>query len=200
MEKEYYSPIVLSGPSGSGKSELINYIENKNPLFLEATGSTTRERRTVETGRMNFVSKEEFERLINLGQLIEYCVYNNNYYGVSKEEFEKLKYYHIIFNVGYSSAKIIKEMYQDSHMIYLLPPSKEELLKRIGDRGIDRYNLGIEETMKNAFYYEYLLLSLTDDLETTYYDFMDIINQNSKSQQKRLVLAKNQDFINRFYK
>lgn len=85
-------------------------------------------------------------------------------------------------------------------MIYLLPPTKEELLKRLGDRGMERYNLGIEETINNAFKYEYLLLSQPDDLNTTYCDFMDIIEEKSKAQQKRLILAKNKDFVNNFYK
>ena len=200
MKEKRYSPIVLSGPSGSGKSELIDYIEKKNPLFLEATGSTTRKKRENETGRMNFLTREKFIELILSDNLIEYCTYNGNYYGVSKEEFLKLRRYHLIFNVGYSSAKIIKKEYGDTFMIYLLPPTNEELLRRMGSRNLERYKLGIEETMNNALKYEYLLLSLTNDLESTYYDFMDIISQNDKANQKRLTLSKNIDFINNFYK
>lgn len=200
MKKSEYSPIIISGPSGSGKSALIEYIENQNPLFLEATGSTTRQKREVETGRMYFISKQEFELLIQTGRLIEYCIYNNNYYGVSKDEFEKLKDYYLIFNVSYSSAQVIKNIYNGTYMIYLLPPTKEELLERMGNRGAKRYNLGIEETMNNALKYDYLLLSQTNDLDTTYNDFIDIIEQKSESQQHRLILAKNKDFINNFYK
>lgn len=195
-----YSPIVISGPSGAGKSLLIEYIEQKNPLFVEATGSTTRQRREIETGKMNFISINEFKNLIQEGNLIEYCIYNGNYYGVSKDEFEKLKENYVIFNVGYSSAKVIKSIHINTYMIYLLPPTKEELINRIGDRGIERYNLGIIETMTNAFKFEYLLLSYSNDLETTYNDFIDIIEQKSNSYQKKLILAKNKDFINNFYK
>ena len=200
MKEFKYSPVVISGPSGAGKSELIEFIEKQNSLFLEATGSTTREKRVIEHGRMNFISREEFEQLIAQGQLIEYTEYNGNYYGVSKQEFEKLNENYMIFNVGYSSAKIIKCLHHDSYMIYLLPPTKEELLLRMKNRDYNRYLLGIEETMNNAFKYEYLLLSLTDDLDTTYVDFMDIIHKNEKGQQKKLILAKNRDFINNFYK
>ncbi len=200
MNNFKYPPIVISGPSGAGKSEFIEFVEKNNPLFLEAMGSTTREKRPIEHGKMHFISKDEFEKLILSGELIEYTKYNGNYYGVSKKEFEKLTDYYMIFNVGYSSAKIIKSLHQNTRMIYLLPPTKEELLERIGDRGYERYLLGIEETVKYALKYEYLLLSITNDLETTYNDFMDIVDQNSEAQQKKLILAKNKDFINSFYK
>ena len=77
------NPIVISGPSGSGKSELIEYIEKEYPTFLEATGITTRAKREIEVGRMYFVSKAEFENLISTDGLIEYCIYNNNYYAIN---------------------------------------------------------------------------------------------------------------------
>lgn len=200
MEKFRYSPIILSGPSGAGKTEIIDFIEKKDSTFLEATGSTTRQKREIETGRMYFITREEFETLIENNELIEYCIYNGNYYGVAKTEFQKLQQYHLMFNVGYPSAKVIKELYVDSFMIYLLPPTKEELLRRLDGRGYERYLFGIEETMKYAFEYEYLLISQTGDLNNTYADFMDIVEQKSNARQKKLVLSKNRDFVNQFYK
>jgi guanylate kinase len=200
METTKNSPIVISGPSGAGKTELIEYIEKKNSLFLEATGYTTREKRKIETGKMYFIKNNEFEQLIRNDELIEYCIYNGNYYGIAKKEFEKLKDNYLIFNVGYSSAKVIKDMYHNSFMIYLLPPTKEELLRRLGDRDYQRYLIGIEETMKHALEYEYLLISQTNDFERTFNDFMDIFEQKSTSNEKKLILAKNKDFINGFYK
>ena len=194
------NPIVISGPSGSGKSALIDNIERQDPTFIEAIGVTTRERRPMEVIKMDFITKEEFEELINKNNLIEYTLYNNNYYGVSKSEFEKLKDYNLIFNVGYSSAHEIQSIYPETHMIYLLPPNKEELLRRLGDRDYERYIVGIEETMKNALFYDYLLISLTDNLDETTADFMDIISENERGKQKRLTIAKNKDFINNFYK
>ena len=202
MDKNEYSPIVISGPSGSGKSAFIEYIEKQNPLFIEATGATTRARREGEdiNGRMHFLAREQFEDLIKSERLIEYCVYNGNYYGVSKDEFKKLKDNQVIFNVGYTSAEVIKKIYEDTYMIYLLPPNKEELIARLGNRGMERYEIGVKETMQYALMYEYLLISHTNDFKTTYEDFMDITNQTSKAKQKKLILAKNQDFIKNFYK
>ncbi len=200
MNKTENSPIVISGPSGAGKSELIDYVEKNYPTFLEATGITTREKRKVEVGRMYFVSKEEFQQLILSNGLIEYCIFNNNYYGVLKSEFDKLKEYHLMFNVGYSSAREIKNIYDDTKMIYLLPPTSEELIRRLGDRGQERYDIGIQETMEYAFKYDYLLISITNNLQQTADDLIDIVNQKNIAQQKKLILAKNRDFVNNFYK
>ena len=71
MENQKYSPIVLSGPSGAGKTEIIDYIENKNDEFKEAMGITTRARRPNEQGKMKFITLEEFEQEIQNNRLIE---------------------------------------------------------------------------------------------------------------------------------
>ena len=194
------SPIIITGPSGAGKTELINYIEHINPKFLEATGSTTRQRRNDDDGKMNFISKKEFEQLIRNDNLIEYTIYNGNYYGVSKDEFKKLDKYKLIFNVGYSSAKIIQQEYIDAIMIYLLPPTKEELLRRLGSREYERYLIGIEETQKNSKYYDYLLISKTNNLKETCNEFMSIVYNDDKSNEKRLTLQRNIEFVENFYK
>ena len=64
MEKFRYSPIILSGPSGAGKTEIIDFIEKKDSTFLEATGSTTRQKREIETGRMYFISFKNYNNII----------------------------------------------------------------------------------------------------------------------------------------
>lgn len=193
-------PIVLTGPSGAGKTELINYIVKNYSSFMEASGFTTRPRRNGETEKIQSVTKEEFEKLISRNGLIEYCTYNGNYYGVPKSEFKKLEKYNLIFNVGYSSAKVIKSMYSDTLMIYLLPPDKKELLRRLGNREYERYLLGIEETMKNALKYDYLLISETNNLKNTCDNFMHIVEKNQKQIETKLLMQKNKDFIDDFYR
>lgn len=200
MSAYKYNPIVISGPSGSGKTELIDYISSNNKIFEEAIGMTTRSRRPNESAMMNFVTYDEFISKINEDNLIEYTLYNGNYYGVSKDELNKLNNRRVIFNVSYSSAKIIKKIDNRTILIYLLPPNKEELLRRLGNRGMERFILGMEETIKNAFDYEYLLISLTDNLPDTYCDFLDIVDKKRDYMQKKLILSKNRDFVNKFYK
>ena len=199
MGKYNYSPIIISGPSGSGKTELINYIELNNDNYIEACGITTRARRPDEKDKIVFVTLEDFKKEIENDTLIEYTIYNGNYYGMFKSELDKLVDKNLIFNVSYSSAKAIKELDSDSRMIYILPPTKEELIRRLGDRGQNRYDLGREETINYALYYEYLLISYTDEIEKVYNDFISIVEEKSESQYKKLVLAKNKDFVKNYY-
>lgn len=196
-------PIVLTGPSGSGKTELINYILENSDFFQEASGFTTRARRENEKENIETITKEEFEELILNNKLIEYCEYNNNYYGIPKSEFEKLEKGNLIFNVGYSSAKVIKEEYNNSLMIYLLPPDKKELLRRLTkeNREYRRYLLGMEETLKNANKYDYLLISETDNLPKTFENFIHIYNERQKKElELELIKNKNKEFIEEFYR
>lgn len=196
-------PIVISGPSGGGKTQLVEYVEKRNPEFVEAFGCTSRERRPNEITAMYFISRSEFENMIKNNAFIEYTEYNGNYYGVPKSELHKLGEKSLLFNVGFSSAKIIKDLDVRSKLIYLLPPRKEELLKRLEVRGSDakeRYLLGIEETINHAIEYEYLLLSHQDNMEEIYSDFMDIVTQKESSNERRLILAKNRDFVRNYYK
>ena len=195
-----YLPIVIAGPSGAGKTELINYITEHYSSFTEAAGYTTRPRRDTDNENIKSISKDEFEQMISSNGLIEYCVYNGNYYGIPKSEFQKLEKYNLIFNVGYSSAEIIKRIYSDTLMIYLLPPTKEELIRRLGDRERERYILGIEETKKNASKYDYLLVSETDNLEGTCNNFLNIVQQNQRQIQEKLKMEKNKDFVDDFYR
>ena len=193
-------PIVITGPSGAGKTELINYITKKYDMFIEASGFTTRPRRDTDNENIKSISIDEFEKLILNDNLIEYCLYNGNYYGIPKSEFKKLEKYNLLFNVGYSSAEVIKKMYQETLMIYLLPPNKEELLRRFGERERERYLLGIEETKKNANKYQYLLVSETNDLEKTCDNFLKIFRKNEREVQEKLKMESNKKFIEDFYR
>lgn len=195
-----YNPIIITGPSGSGKSTIVNYIVDNNSLFIEAEGVTTREKRKNETDKIISISFDEFNRLIEKDLLIEYSKYNGNYYGIPKAEYVKLKEKYLLFNVGYSSAKIIKSNYVDSIMIFLLPPTRKDLVDRLGDRYNDyRYQSGKIETINNIANYDYLLISKNNDLAGTYRDFIDIVNKTKNSEKFKVKSLKNDMFIKSFY-
>jgi guanylate kinase len=189
-------PIVITGPSGTGKTKLIEYITNRNIEYTEAVGVTTRERRKTDRN-INFTTKENFVKLINEHRLIEYTIYNGNYYGMPINELDKLKRQSVIFDVGYSSAKLVKMTYNKTKMIYMLPPSEEELIKRLKkeNRDINRFVLGKNETLKNSQYYDYLLISDTDNMEAIYQNFINIVEKNEKTD-----IDKKEKFIEDFYR
>lgn len=199
IKKLEFSPIIFSGPSGAGKTELIDYLVKKDFIFEEAAGMTTRPRRPNEVGNTRFVSKEEFREAIHNNELIQYSEYNGNYYGTSKSALSLLQYRQELFNMGFDGAMSLKKIRPDSLLIYILPPNKEELLRRMGNRGRERYAIGRDQTMKSIGVYDYLLISYTDKLDQLYDDFMNVFEQNEKGKENSLQLTKNRDFMRKFY-
>lgn len=199
MNKSNFSPLILSGPSGSGKSELIDYAENKNNIFCDAPGVTTRIRREFETGNIDCISESAFRELLKNDMLLQHSQFNGNYYGILKESLELLRSKQLVFNVGLNGAKAIQKIRPDSTLVYLLPPTKEELLRRMGDRDYNRYLLGITQTYESIDVYDYLLISYTDNIEQIYMDFVDIAEKNENSKVKSLKRKCNKEFMKKYY-
>ena len=199
LKKDNFSPIIISGPSGAGKTELIDYLVKKDIVFAEAPGMTTRSRRPGEEGATQFVSKEEFRKAIHNDELIQFSEYNGNYYGTSKSALSLLQYRQILFNMGFDGAMALKKIKPESALIYILPPNKEELLRRMGDRGRERYAIGRDQTMKSIGVYDYLLISYTNSMNLLYDDFMNVWEGTEKGKEKSLQLTKNRDFMRKFY-
>ena len=199
LKSHKYDPIVISGPSGSGKNHFVAYAVSQDEIFHEAQGCTTRERREGETNEMFFLSVEEFEELIQNNQLIDFTIYDKNYYGTPLSEYDKLDDKRVIFNVTSDGGIVIKNDYRGTFLIYMLPPNREELLRRLGDRGQDRYTAGIKDVLNNASYYEYLLISSTQDLNKIYEDFLSVVDRKEDGKKKRMIEKSNSDFIKNFY-
>jgi len=180
MEKGKF--IVISGPSGVGKGTICNKLMNEVNAWYSVS-TTTREAREGEVDGVNyyFVSKEEFEEKIKNNEFLEYNIYNGNYYGTSKEKVvEKLNQGINVFSeIDVNGGKNIKEIFSDAVLIYIAPPSMEELRNRLIGRGTDseevinnRLEIAKEE-MKEAKYYDYIVVN--DDLEKATNEVKDII-------------------------
>lgn len=171
--KEKGDLIVISGPSGSGKGSVIKELLAKNENLYLSVSTTSRAKRTYETNGLeyNFVSKEEFEEKINNGELLEYTLYNNNYYGTPKSEItnniEKGK--NVILEIEIEGALNVKKMVPEAIFIFILPPSMKELLKRLKNRGtedndkiINRFKTAYKE-INEISKYNYVVVN--DNLE-----------------------------------
>ncbi|ADQ40532.1 guanylate kinase [Caldicellulosiruptor acetigenus I77R1B] len=133
--------IVISGPAGTGKGTVVGKLLEKNPNIKLSISKTTRKPRPGEKEGVNyfFVSREQFEEEIKNERFLEYAEYNNNYYGTPKDfVFEALeKGFDVILEIETQGALKIKKAFSDAVLIFLLPPSIEELYRRLVKRGTE---------------------------------------------------------------
>lgn len=176
---------VISGPSGSGKSTICRKIVDNNKNVVLSISATTRKPREQEKDGINyfFLTKEEFEQKIKENAFYEYALVFNNYYGTLKEKIDdKLKAgLDVILEIDVQGAMQMKEQNDDIVMIFIMPPSKEELLNRLTGRKTEnsaeielRTAIAIEEMEKKD---EYDHIVVNDDLEKAIKEVEEIINK-----------------------
>ena len=183
--------IVIAGPSGVGKGKISKaLVEHFNGWF--SVSLTTREKRDgeIEGKDYFYVAKEEFESKIKDNDFLEYATYNNNYYGTLKSKInEKLDSKIDVFTeLEVKGARNIKNIYKDSVLIYILPPSLKELEDRLRGRNTEdeetiqkRMNITREE-LKQIDIFDYAVVN--DDLEKTIQKVINII-ESEKYKVKR---------------
>lgn len=173
-QKEKKQLIVISAPSGAGKTTLARYLLTKYPNFKFSISATTRKPRLNEINGKDyfFFTKEEFQNLIREGKLIEYEEIFGNYYGTLKTQVENalLKGEVVIFDIDVKGALSIRKEYpMQSLLIFIAPPSIEILVERLKNRGtedneqlqkrIERAKMEMQQINK----FDYVIIN--DDLE-----------------------------------
>ncbi|MCL2140209.1 MAG: guanylate kinase [Dehalococcoidia bacterium] len=133
--------LVFSGPSGAGKDFTIDAMKERRIPFQHITTNTTRTIRQGETDgeHYNFISVPKFEELIRTNGLLEYAEVYGHYYGVPKEPVRQAlaQYQDVVIKVDVQGAMSVKENLPDSILIFIMPPSIEELEKRLHERGTE---------------------------------------------------------------
>ena len=176
--------IVLSSPSGAGKTTLVNLL-SKQKNFEISISHTTRQPRINETPNKDyyFVSNEKFQRLIQNGEFLEYAKVFNNYYGTTRtpviDKLDNGK--NVLFDIDWQGADQIKNKNLDYKLVtfFILPPSKEVLFKRLSNRDM-KDKLIVEERMKQFsrdvlhwINYDYVVIN--DDLNKCYSKIHNLI-------------------------
>ncbi len=162
--------LVISGPSGCGKGTVCQELTKRNKDMCVSVSATTRDMRIGEKEGETyfFKTKEEFETMIDNGELLEYnCGYSGNYYGTPKqyvlEQLENGR--DVILEIEMNGAENVKKVYPDGTFIFLAPPSLEELKNRLIGRGREseelineRFSLAKEE-IKRVNSYTYVVVN-----------------------------------------
>ena len=192
--------IILSSPSGAGKTTLVKLI-SKNNNFYTSVSHTTRSPRTNEVDGIDyfFVNKKKFQNLIDEDQFLEYAKVFNNYYGTSKENvISKLKKGHsVIFDIDWQGTEQIKKRKLNFKLItiFILPPSKKVLHKRLSNRDM-KDKLIVEQRMKQfdkdiLHWKNYDYVVINDKLDNCYKKIIHILdselNNNKSDYDKKLV-------------
>ena len=130
--------VVISGASGVGKGTVLGIMMNKRKDLKFSVSATTRPPRPSEVNGIHyyFVTKERFEEMIAEGQMLEYSAHNANYYGTPRAQAEeKMRVGSVLLDIEPNGAKQVKEALPEAVLVFIMPPSMEELEKRLRGRG-----------------------------------------------------------------
>ncbi|MFC7320390.1 guanylate kinase [Halobacillus campisalis] len=179
MIKEKGILFILSGPSGVGKGTVRKALFDQSTDLRYSISMTTRDPREGEVDGVDyfFKSREEFERLIEQGQLIEHAEYVGNYYGTPKEYVEHTleQGKDVFLEIEVQGALKVRENFPQGVFVFLIPPSLEELKDRIVSRGTET-----EEKVKNR------LLAAKEEIEMMdAYDYV-VVNDQVDSAVKKV--------------
>ena len=177
--------VILSSPSGAGKTTLVNLLAKKNNFEISISHTTRQPRPKEVIGKdYYFVNDQEFKRLIKNEEFLEYAKVFDNYYGTSRTPvIDKLnKGKNVLFDIDWQGADQIKNKNLDFKLItfFILPPSRKILYERLSNRDM-KDKLIAEERMKQferdvLHWINYNYVVINDDLNSCYNKINNLIN------------------------
>lgn len=161
--------IILSGPSGSGKDTVLDFLTAKNDSFKVSISMTTRAIRENEIDGVNyyFTNRDFFEKQIRENQMLEFAEYAGNYYGTPKAAVDRMlnEGKNVVLKIEVQGAEKIRKIYPDVISIFLMPPSMKVLEERLRLRGTEdeetiNHRLFIaSEEIKRSSEYNYIVIN-----------------------------------------
>ena len=161
--------LVVSGPAGAGKGTICGAFMERHPEVHLSVSATTRAPRAMEQEGIHyyFLHKQQFEQMIQDGNLIEWAKFCDNYYGTPRAIVEEklAAGKDVLLEIEVQGAMQVKEKFPEAVLIFVLPPSMEELRSRIIGRGtetmdvINKRMARAEEELNMAQQYDYFILN-----------------------------------------
>ena len=174
--------IVISGASGVGKGTVLNLMMRKQPDLKFSVSATTRDPRPNEVDGVHyyFVTRETFEEMIRNGEFLEYDEHAKNYYGTPRAQAEeKMAQGHVLLDIEPAGAKQVRAAMPEAKLSFIMPPSREELERRLrgrGDTPEDQIKIRMERAkweMEQNAWYDHVVVN--DDAEVCAEEILKII-------------------------
>ncbi|HPD47955.1 MAG TPA: guanylate kinase [Anaerohalosphaeraceae bacterium] len=188
IERHKGKLVIISGPSGVGKSTICRAVVERTGAHLSVSATTRPKAPSEVDGRdYHFMSREAFEQGIRNDEFLEYAEVFGNYYGTPRSEVEAAlaEGRTVILEIDVQGARKVKQLYPDVIMIFILPPTQKDLADRMKGRGRGeddrtaklRLDTAAREIAAAWQYYKHMVINA--DLEQAIREVMDIIQGNT---------------------
>ena len=184
--------IVISGPSGVGKDSVLEEMQRRGLPFHFVITATTRSPRPDETDGVDyfFLSQDEFARMIDEGELLEYAVVYQDYKGIPKSQVRKAlaSGKNVIMRIDVQGAETVRKLAKDALLIFLTPKNEEELINRLQNRNTeDNESLKLRIATTRQEYnkinlFDYIVVNKDEKLAVA----VDMIEAIIKAEQQRV--------------
>ncbi|HEY9018166.1 guanylate kinase [Thiomicrospira sp.] len=177
---------IISAPSGAGKTSLVSKLLDRDLLVRVSISTTTRSIRPGEKHGVNyfFVSEAEFKAQVNSGEFLEYAQVFDNFYGTTKASVDQqlAAGQDVILEIDWQGAQQVRKLYPNAYSIFIMPPSIEELDRRLNGRGTDSADV-IARRMQDAVsemqhYPEFDYVVINDDFDAALHQLHAIFVAN----------------------
>ena len=191
---------VISGPSGVGKDSLVSEIKKTMDNFYFAITATTRALRSEEQNGVDylFLSKTQFESMINSDDLLEWAIVYNNYYGVPKDQIRQglSEGKDIIVKTDVQGADTIKTKFPQSVLVFIAPEINEDLKFRLKKRSkgdtLSNFNLRISEAkneIEKSKNFDHIIINKQNDLKSALKQFIKIVDTEKQLPRTEILLT-----------
>jgi guanylate kinase len=189
MKQERGKLFVIAAPSGAGKTSLVRALLKREPHLRFSISYTTRKQRPTEEHARDyfFVTREQFEKMVDAGEFLEHAKVFDNYYGTAKTQVENVlnSGEHVILEIDWQGAQQIRKAMPECRSIFILPPSRTELETRLRGRGTDSEDV-IARRLRDSVgdmthWNEFDYVVINDDFDRALTDLTKIVDGDGES-------------------